>query len=194
MTEKLVRDRKRWVIGALNRYEQPLTRYARRLLGNEEAARDAVQHAFLKLCDQAPERVDERLASWLYTVCRNKALDHLRSNGRTESLEGSSSEQIPGREADPATSAERTDLSQCLLQLLEQIPAMQREVLELWLDGFSYREIAGITDRSEGSIRVSAHRALQRLKSSPLVQKLLYEEGTDITKPAPILERLRAST
>src|SRR5688500_17109213 len=82
-----------WVLRALDEYELPLLRYAVRLLGGElDLARDAVQHAFLKLCDEcsplAP-RADNPLAeredytaAWLFRVCRNRALDHLRQAGR----------------------------------------------------------------------------------------------------------------
>ena len=73
--------RRQWVLAALERHEAPLTRYTLRLLGEEDSAREAVQHAFLQLCEQSPEELEGREAQWLYTVCRNKALDLIR--GRT---------------------------------------------------------------------------------------------------------------
>jgi DNA-directed RNA polymerase specialized sigma24 family protein len=45
-----------------------------------------------------------------------------------------------------------------------RLPVPQREVLALWSEGFSYREIAGITARTEGNIRVLVHRALAALR------------------------------
>jgi uncharacterized protein with beta-barrel porin domain len=42
-----------WVLEAVDRFEQPLTRYARRLLGDVDLAADAVQHAFVQLCGQS---------------------------------------------------------------------------------------------------------------------------------------------
>ena len=44
-------ERRVWVLSALEEYECRLTRYAVRLVGDEDVARDAVQHAFLKMCD-----------------------------------------------------------------------------------------------------------------------------------------------
>ena len=41
-----------WVLEAVDRYEAPLLRYARRLLDDCDLAADAVQHAFLKLCEE----------------------------------------------------------------------------------------------------------------------------------------------
>ena len=64
-----------WVRGILHQYEGGLTRYARRIVGDDERARDVVQETFLKLCHEDRHALDGYLVEWLYTVCRNKALD-----------------------------------------------------------------------------------------------------------------------
>ena len=74
------------VMEAVERYEMPLLRYARRLLGDIDLARDAVQHAFVQLCSESSNRLEERIAPWLFRVCRNRALDHLRRGGREQLL------------------------------------------------------------------------------------------------------------
>ena len=59
-------------------FEGPLTGYAAGLLaGDWERARDVVQDTFIKLHRQDPELIRGRLKSWLYTVCRNRAIDVL---------------------------------------------------------------------------------------------------------------------
>src|SRR5262245_61842836 len=75
-------DRREWVLAALDQFERRLLRYAQRLTGNLDEARDVVQFVFLRLCDQSPDEIGDRLAQWLYTVCRNRAMDVLRSRGR----------------------------------------------------------------------------------------------------------------
>src|SRR5262245_52162348 len=81
-------DRREWVLAALDQLEGRLLRYAQRLLGGSQVAsatdesRDVVQFVFLRLCDQSPEKIGDRLAQWLYTVCRNRAMDVLRASGR----------------------------------------------------------------------------------------------------------------
>src|SRR5439155_5640299 len=75
-------DRREWVLAALDQFEARLLRYAQRLLGNLDESRDVVQFVFLRLCDQSPAKIGDRLAQWLYTVCRNRALDVLRASGR----------------------------------------------------------------------------------------------------------------
>ena len=75
-----------WIRGAVGRFEGPLTLYAARLLGDAETARDVVQETFLRLCVQDRARVERHLAEWLFTVCRHRALDVLRKEGRMSRL------------------------------------------------------------------------------------------------------------
>ncbi len=166
-------DRRRWVLAVLDEYEVPLTRFATRLLADEEAARDVVQHVFLRLCDQQPEELHERIAPWLFTVCRNKALDALRVRGQTASIEGHEDRASFSREPDPAGVVEMKEIYRRLSGLLDSLPDAQREAVGLWSQGFSYREIAEITGHGEGNVRVQVHRALKHLRGHPLVQRLL---------------------
>lgn len=171
-----------WVLEAVDRFEQPLTRYARRILGDVDLAADAVQHAFVKLCAEPRERLEGRVAAWLFRVCRNRALDHLRLAGRErllldDSADASSAPATPNsREADPAAAVERADLARRLTTLLADLPAPQRETIDLWCEGLTYRQIAEVTGRQEGHVRVLAHRGLSALRRHPLVRELLPED------------------
>src|SRR3954466_8617317 len=75
-------NHREWVLAALDQYERRLLRYAQRLLGEADESRDVVQFVFLRLCDQSPDKIGDRLAQWLYTVCRNRAMDALRCRER----------------------------------------------------------------------------------------------------------------
>jgi RNA polymerase sigma-70 factor (ECF subfamily) len=180
-----------WVMEAVDLYELPLLRYARRLLGDVDLAADAVQHAFVKLCEESSERLDGRVAPWLFRVCRNRAVDHLRRSGRERSLLDEPADssvavvQAGSRETDPAVSAERADLAALLRELLQDLPAPQREAIALWCEGLTYRQIAEVTGRQEGHIRVLAHRGLASLRSHPLVRDLLQSDGSPITAKSP---------
>ncbi|MEE8452088.1 MAG: sigma-70 family RNA polymerase sigma factor [Thermoguttaceae bacterium] len=169
-------DRRRWVLSMLREYEVPLTRFATRLLGDDDAARDVVQFAFLRLCDRSDgtpdDDSDNHTARWLYTVCRNKAVDHLRMQRRMGRLGETEMPTRMSRESDPAQAAEREDLYRQLTGAIDHLPESQRETVLLWAEGFSYREISKITDRTEVNIRVLVHRALQSLRTNPTVQAM----------------------
>lgn len=174
MTANDWQQRHEWVLTALEKYEVRLTRFAARLLaGDMETARDVVQHVFLRLCEQKPEQLDGRRAAWLFRVCRNRAFDVLRRNGRGEVQSDETSDPPVGREADPADSASTGELSGLLRQLVERLPAAQREAVDLWCEGFSGRQIAEITGRSQSAVRVLVHRALTSLREHPRTRSLL---------------------
>lgn len=182
-------DRRQWVLSVLEEHEGRLTRFAARILGDEESARDVVQHAFLRLCDQAPDQVRDRVAPWLFTVCRNRAVDLLRKRRRTVSLSDSDARERPGHEPDPAAAAERHDLYGQISELVAGLPCSQREAIDLWAEGFAYGEIAQITGHSEGNVRVLVHRALRTLRERALGRSLVDEPAP----PVPTVEPKPAS-
>ena len=171
---------RQWVLAALDTFETRLLGYAARLLhGDEDAARDVVQHAFLRLCDQKEQEVGPHLAPWLFTVCRNRAMDLIRERCRREGLE--EVHKANGHAAcgcDPAASVEEHDLAQSLRTLLARLPTAQQEAIDLWAQGLAYREIAEVLSRGEVGVRVLVHRGLKSLREHPRVKRWLEEEET----------------
>lgn len=184
-----------WLLEAVEAYEAPLTRYALRLLDDVDLAADAVQHAFVKLCGESQERLEGRVAPWLFRVCRNRAVDHLRRAGRERPLldaesaargsdaPATAASRIAGSELDPALVAERADLARHVAALLACLPAPQRETIDLWCEGLSTKQIADITGRTEGHVRVLAHRGLAALRGHPDVQALLADHRVRAAAP-----------
>ena len=165
-------SRRQWVLAVLDRYEAPLVRYAVGLLGDADSAREAVQHAFSQLCERTPEEfIDGREAPWLFRVCRNKALDLIRLRQRQTGNSEADLATLAGREPDPAEQAERQDLCGELARRVAQLPAGQREAIDLWCEGFSYREISAIAGQSEGNVRVLVHRAIKQLREKMKVTR-----------------------
>ena len=177
-------DRRGWVLSVVDEYEVRLTRFAARLLGDEEGARDVVQHAFLRLCDQSPGELHHRVAQWLFTVCRNRAVDILRSRGRTTSLEKVDARASVACDQDPAAAVERQELYARLNALVAGLPSSQREAVDLWTEGFTYGQIAEIAGRSEGNVRVLVHRALKTLRRHALAGQLLGESAAANPPPS----------
>lgn len=152
--------REEWVVEALGRYEAPLMRYAARLLDDAETARDVVQDCFMRLCQQRRETLDGHLGEWLFTVCRRRAIDHLRRNGRMHRLDG---HDPAVRMADPV---ERREEERTLLERVARLPKLQQEVLLLkFQEGLSYKQISAITSTSVGNVGYLLHHALRTLRS-----------------------------
>jgi RNA polymerase sigma-70 factor (ECF subfamily) len=152
-----------WVADALEIHERPLIRYAKWLLGDLESARDAVQETFLRLCREDPAKLEGRLAPWLFTVCRNLALDARKKAARVASMEDA--EQFPVA----CDLDERHDARQALARIhgtLEKLPANQREVIYLKFQcDLSYKEISEITALSVSNVGFLLHTAVRAIRS-----------------------------
>ncbi len=189
MNEPGQSDQRSRVLSLLEQYESRLLRYAARMLRDEDSARDVVQHVFLRLCERGPDETEGRAAQWLFTVCRNRAIDVLRKRKRTTQYEEGAVECQTGHELGPASAAERHDLYIQLNRLVATLPEAQREALDLWSEGFSYREISDITGEGEGKLRVLVHRALKKLRNDPMTQRMRGDlGGCDDTDRAASLE------
>lgn len=172
-----VLSRKAFLTGAFDRYERQLTAYALKFYGgprgNLHAARDAVQFTFMKLCQQSPGQIADKLAPWLYTVCRNRIFDELKASQKRPQLDGSEASCLDSNLADPAEQLEVDDFLERLPQLLESLNAGEKEVVELWSHGLKPGEIATVIDKPAGTVRVTLHRGIKKLQQHPEVSPWL---------------------
>ena len=158
-------DRSEFIRAALERFEAPLVSYALGLTGELEAARDAVQDTFLRLCEQPPGKVDSHLAQWLFTVCRNRILDVRRKDQRMTPLHDVELEHRVASDPSPAEQAVARDGVRHITELLADLPPNQREVVHLkFQHQLSYQEIAAITSQTVSHVGVLLHTALKTLR------------------------------
>ena len=144
----------------------PLTRYAARLLGDAERARDVVQDTFVKLMAQPPAAINGHAVEWLFTVCRNRAMDVMRKEHRMSRFEDGEVERVTALDPRPGRTMERAETQAAMLRLIERLPANQQEVVRLkFQHGFSYKEISRITDLSVGNVGFLIHTAVSRLRT-----------------------------
>jgi len=164
----------------VRRYQDPLLRHARGLLGMGASYEDVVQEVFLKLARDRvalPAAGSEshsggwQLSAWLHTVTRNACMDIIRSETRRRRreqdvapLEATQGGQQGVEEADTRTLVERE---------IQKLPVDQREVLVLrLLAERSYREISEITGRKIGTVGWLVSEGLKTLSRNlaPLLQ------------------------
>lgn len=159
-------DRAHWVESALETYERPLLRYALRLCrGDLDRARDVVQDTFLRLCNQPRERVEDHLAQWLYTVCRNRIIELLRKEGRMEPLSDTDLAVRPAADPDPASHSAHRDRLQAVAHLLTELPERQQELIRLkFQEDLSYKQISSITALSVSNVGFLLHTGIQTLR------------------------------
>jgi len=151
---------------ALRDYEGALVGYACSILGDPDRARDVVQDTFVRLWDQDPARIAENLKPWLYTVCRNRALDVLRRHRRVVELDELTLERQEEAAPDPCENLATREAAGEILRYVERLPANQREVIRLKFQAdLSYKEIAELTGLSVTNVGFLLHTALKRLRA-----------------------------
>ena len=142
-----------------------LYRYARSITGDSELARDVVQETLIRVWEQGAKAAELRHPeAWCMTLTRNFALGKLRSQ-RVRRMENHPSEVLTAPENSPYEVSEQSDNMGFVRLIVNRLPLKQREVFRLRdVEGYSYREIAGIIGLSESDVRVSLHRARTRIR------------------------------
>jgi RNA polymerase sigma factor (sigma-70 family) len=149
----------------LRRHEGPLLRYAARITGDVDLAREVVQEAFLRLCQERGPGRDDRAAAWLYAVCRNRALDVRRKEKRMTSLSDVGEAGCPTADASPLIAAADREAGGAVLRLLAGLPPNQQEVVRLkFQSGLSYKEITKVTRLSVSNVGFLIHTAIKTLR------------------------------
>lgn len=179
------------VLDAAGRMQGKLIRYTSRFFGgDEDSARDIVQHAFLQLCRTDASKRPQKIDHWLYRVCRNRAIDTQRGRKRQQT----GSQQTVSMQVDACRTTfeqlSEQELSHLVRQRLALLPDSQGEAIDLWSFGMKYAAIALIMDRPESSVRVLVHRGLAKLRSDPAVRGWLSDDDS----PADSVDQKKAST
>jgi RNA polymerase sigma-70 factor (ECF subfamily) len=158
-------------------YTPRLLATARRIVGNEEDARDAVQEGFLSAYKGLSGFGGQsRLSTWLHRIVVNAALMRLR--GKQRKPERPISELLPrfyndGHQAEPAGDWEpadallqRKETRALVRESIDQLPESYREVLLLRdIEGLDTGEAARALGVNEGVVKTRLHRARQALRT-----------------------------
>jgi RNA polymerase sigma-70 factor (ECF subfamily) len=157
------------------RYGGRMLATARRLLGNEEDARDAVQEAMLSAF-RAVGRFEggAQIGTWLHRIVVNAALMRMRSRRRKP--EASIDELLPDYQADghrllqaegdpyPDEQLERAQLLALLRTCVDELPDGYRQVYLLRdVEELSSEEVAMAMGLTPNAVKIRLHRARQAL-------------------------------
>ena len=160
----------RWIASVVDRFEQPLVRYALHITGDLDAARDVVQETFLRLVrdQQRPESsVPVQVGPWLFRVCRNAALDQRKKESSMRAAIDLVESDVQAPEPNHVDVLERRESAAQVVDLLADLPANQQEVIRLRFEhGLSYREISEVTSLTVTNVGYLLHTAIQTLRKT----------------------------
>lgn len=167
-----------WIRSVVGQYERQLTTYALHVLKDAERARDVVQETFVKLCGADRSEIEPRLAQWLFTVCRNLAIDVMRKERRMFLLSEGQADGYTSAEPAPSDAAERDDTVSLVLRSMADLPETQQEVIRLkFQHGLSYKQIGEILNLTVTNVGFLIHTGLKTLR-----RRLSDESAMEMTR------------
>ncbi len=133
-----------------------------RMCSDRQRAERLTQDAFVRCWERIETfRGESRFSSWLYRLAVNVVINDQRARDRrrlrVESVPdlGRYGRTVPGERTEEWIDVERA---------LAGLPDSARQVLVLYaIEGYKYREIAGMTGLAEGTVKARIHRARQLL-------------------------------
>ena len=147
----------------VGRWQRRLWRHAWRLIGEESAAWDATQEAWIGISRGIGRLVDAAaFPAWAYQIVSNKCRDSVRRERRRREATESYSEWMQREEQEAATAQEQCN---SLKEALEQLSGSDRALLSLrYEEQFDTEEIACILGVPEGTVKSRLFYARQRLR------------------------------
>jgi len=143
-------------------YFTPLMAFSRRILGDEDDAREVVHQVFIKLWERRGEiDLSTSLKSYLFTAVNNRSLNVIRDRKKF------SSEEVPemAGEWDVSAQIESMELEEKIRGAIDSLPERCRVIFELnRFDGLKYAEIATQLDISVKTVENQISKALKILR------------------------------
>jgi RNA polymerase sigma-70 factor (ECF subfamily) len=157
------------------KYRGPLFNFLLRRVRDRERAEELYQDVWTKVIEGCGEfRGDSKVSTWLYTIARNRCIDHarrmkLRSHRTLDAPGHDSNPPLVERIGNPGPSVDAlaagATLKERIALAVEQLPDDQQEVFLLrQLQGLGFREIAEIVNVPVNTVKSRMRYALERLQ------------------------------
>lgn len=159
-------------------YGGRLLAVARRMLHDEEDARDAVQEGFINAFRHRDTfKGDAKISTWLHAIVVNAALMKLRTRRRKpeESIQDflprflpddHHAEHFPSWTEPVDVALARAETAAMVRKAIEELPETYRTVVLLRdIEGFSTEETAKLVDTTPNAVKIRLHRARLALRT-----------------------------
>ncbi|MDA7836103.1 RNA polymerase sigma factor [Salibacteraceae bacterium] len=141
----------------VDQHADGMYRFAYSMCKNEDAAKDGVQDAFVKLWERKENVDPSKVKSYLFTTVHHKIIDGFRRASKHQDIDQTVITE--------STSQKSHDLQEILHQALNTLPEIQRSVILLRdYEGYNYEEIAEVTELTLSQVKVYIFRGRQKLK------------------------------
>ena len=146
------------------RWHAPLWTYLRRVLGDQDAARETLQDVWIRVIRGIPRlREPASLRPWLFGIARRALMDRLRGQ-YADPVDGEIDVETL---ADDSASVRDADDLAALDDAVASLPVVERDVLTLfYLEELSLAEVAAAMNVPVGTVKSRLFRARRLLRQS----------------------------
>ena len=143
---------------------------------NLSDAEDIAQEALIKLSIKRPKLLHEnQLKAYLFKICRNTAINHLKKQKRLTDMSQELTENIEDQMQEIESRMELKDSAQLLHRAMQKLKQEYREILYLrYFEQLTIPECAKIMKCSERQATAIGYQARQTLR------KILEKEGYSV--------------
>jgi RNA polymerase sigma-70 factor, ECF subfamily len=133
-------------------------------VNHKEVAEDLSEDVFIKAWAKIGTVSEDSFGGWLYSIAKNRIIDHYRQAKTTVDL--LDVENILEADGNIVDDTNLLIEQKLFMVLLKKLSPEQQIVIKLkFIEDMDNGEIAELISKSEGSIRVIQHRAIQKLQT-----------------------------
>ncbi|MEX1013684.1 MAG: sigma-70 family RNA polymerase sigma factor [Candidatus Paceibacterota bacterium] len=160
-----------------DKYIDRIYRYIFIRVSNKTEAEDVTQQVFLKAwknINRYETQKNTPFSSWLYTIAKNSIIDYYRKDRDHLDIDFVS-DKISTSEKHQEEKTDTELRIELVKNQLNRLSEDEQDVLIMrFIDEMSNKEVAKITGKTSGAVRVMQHRALKKLKKQIKKQ---YHDG-----------------
>ncbi|MEK9154666.1 MAG: sigma-70 family RNA polymerase sigma factor [Patescibacteria group bacterium] len=150
-------------------YQPQIYRFVYLKVSHREEAEDLTHQVFLSAWQNITkyQYQGHLFSSWLYSIARNKVIDHYRTRKPLTNIEFVAETEIQINSNGELNLDGRIEMEKVKKAIVSLLNDTEQDVIIMkFVEDLSQKEIAEIINKSEGAIKVIQHRALKKLKDS----------------------------
>ncbi len=145
-----------------------LYRFALRLMGDPEEAKDIVQDVMIKVWKKRDTlNTLNNTEAWCMQITKNMCFDKLKSKAYQTSVSMPDNLQVTDNRETPEVKTEKSDSMKQIHQFISALPDKQKLVIQLRdIEGFSYKEISDTLQLDLNQVKVNLFRARKAVREN----------------------------